>query len=121
MKDFHPQYTLLSKILLSGLFNREDFKKAYTYYCFNYKNTDQAIKSAMVNCRAFVDLLRKLNLNVSLTIESYMIKPVQRLCKYGLIVNEYSRNMETDHADYNSITETVKVIDKLVHETNDQV
>jgi hypothetical protein len=29
--------------------------------------------------------------------------------------------MEIDHSDYNSITETAKVIDKLVHETNDQV
>jgi hypothetical protein len=57
----------------------------------------------------------------NLSLESYMIKPVQRLCKYGLIVNEYLRNMEKDHIDYQDIEGTSTVIDKLVHETNDQV
>jgi len=32
-----------------------------------------------------------------------MIKPVQRLCKYGLMVDEYFRNMEMDHPDYGNI------------------
>lgn len=50
-----------------------------------------------------------------------MIKPVQRLCKYGLIVNEYFRNMEPEHVDYRDIEKTLQVITKLVHETNDQV
>lgn len=50
-----------------------------------------------------------------------MIKPVQRLCKYGLIINEYFRNMEKDHIDYIDIGKTSQLINKLVHETNDQV
>lgn len=50
-----------------------------------------------------------------------MIKPVQRLCKYGLIINEYFRNMESDHIDYKNIEKVSLLINKLVHETNDQV
>ena len=59
--------------------------------------------------------------SISLTLDSYMIKPVQRLCKYGLIINEYFRNMESDHIDYKDIEKTSLLINKLVHETNDQV
>lgn len=44
-----------------------------------------------------------------------MIKPVQRLCKYGLIVDEYNRNMEKDHRDYQDIEKSSALIDKLVH------
>ena len=50
-----------------------------------------------------------------------MIKPVQRLCKYGLIIEEYYRNMESYHIDYKDIDKTSDFIDKLVQETNDQV
>lgn len=70
----------------------------------------------------FTEHLKTIGLtSISLTLESYMIKPVQRLCKYGLIINEYFRNMESDHVDYKDIEKTSLLINKLVHETNDQV
>jgi hypothetical protein len=50
-----------------------------------------------------------------------MIKPVQRLCKYGLMIGSYFKNLETTHIDYSNIEITSLLIDKLVHETNDQV
>lgn len=37
------------------------------------------------------------------------------------MVDEYFRNLEEDHIDYKEIQITSKIIDKLVHETNDQV
>jgi RhoGEF domain len=90
--------------LLANLFNRDEFKQAYTDYCYHYKITDQAIKTVMTGNTTFVEHLKTIGLtSISLTLESYMIKPVQRLCKYGLIINEYFRNMETDHVDYKDI------------------
>jgi hypothetical protein len=50
-----------------------------------------------------------------------MIKPVQRLCKYGLLIREYHRNMEPDHIDYKDVDKTSDLIEILVQETNDQV
>ena len=50
-----------------------------------------------------------------------MIKPVQRLCKYSLIIEEYHRNMEPYHIDYKDIDKANDLIEKLVQETNDQV
>jgi hypothetical protein len=44
-----------------------------------------------------------------------MIKPVQRLCKYSLIIDEYTRNMEKDHVDHTDIEKTSILISKLVH------
>ena len=102
--------------------NKEEFKNAYTLYCFNYKTTDQTIKEVTSKNANFNLLLKKVGLSsLHLSLESYMIKPVQRLCKYGLIIDEYIRNMEKDHPDFQQIQQTSSLIDKLVHETNDQV
>lgn len=84
MKEFHPHKTRLSTVLLAELFNRPEFKKIYTHYCFNYKTTDQTIKFLVDNNPKFSDHLRKISVT---SLESSMIKPVQRLCKYGLMIN----------------------------------
>ena len=121
-ENFSPQKTRLSQVILKELFEVKDFKQAYTKYCFNYKTTDQAIKVLTASNRAFIDHLRGLGLTtLNLTLESFMIKPMQRLCKYGLMVSDYARLLETDHIDYKDMRQADKIVDKLVHETNDQV
>lgn len=101
MKDFNPHLTKLSVVLLKGLFSKDQFKEAYTKYCYNYKTTDHAIKILLSTNKPFSEHLKKIGLtSLNLTLESYMIKPVQRLCKYGLMVDEYLRNMPEDHIDY---------------------
>lgn len=47
IKNFHPHNTRLSQVVLVNLFNRDEFKKAYTDYCYHYRITDQAIKTVM--------------------------------------------------------------------------
>ena len=87
MKDYNPHMTKLSGVMLTHLFHRENFKQVYTKYCYEYKNTDQAIKIATEKSQHFADHLKKLGLTtLNLSLESYMIKPVQRICKYRLIV-----------------------------------
>ena len=46
MKDYNPHLTKLSGVLQAQLFHRDNFKPVYTKYCYDYKNTDQAIKMA---------------------------------------------------------------------------
>jgi len=53
MKSYNPHTTKLSNVLLNELFNKEEFKQAYTNYCFSYKTTDQAIKFVVGNNLAF--------------------------------------------------------------------
>ena len=122
MKNYNPHTTKLSIVLLNQLFNKEDFKQVYTTYCYNYKTTDQAIKFVIGNNSAFTQYLKKIGfVSINMSLESIMIKPVQRLCKYGLIIDQYFKNMESEHQDYKEIERTSLLIDKLVHQTNDQV
>ena len=46
------------------------------------------------NNASFKEVLKKAGMvNSALSLESYMIKPVQRLCKYKLMLLEYFKNM----------------------------
>ena len=69
MKDFNPHMTKLSGVIQNHLFNSKHFKQVYTKYCYDYKNTDQAIKIAIEKSQHFNDHLKKLgltSLNLSL-------------------------------------------------------
>jgi len=53
------------------------------------------------NNSAFKDILKKAKItNSAMNLESYMIKPVQRLCKYQLMLFEYFKCMNIHHPDY---------------------
>jgi hypothetical protein len=69
MQNYNPHTTKLSIILLEELFNKDEFKKAYTNYCYNYKSTDQVIKFLVNNNAAFVEHLKKFGLiSINMTL-----------------------------------------------------
>ena len=50
-----------------------------------------------------------------------MIKPIQRICKYPLLVNELIKATATNHPDYSNLQEAlikVKRMTELVNESN---
>lgn len=49
-------------------------------------------------------------INTAKNLESYMIKPVQRLCKYEVILKEYHKNLWIEHPDYEGIKKVRKII-----------
>lgn len=63
MKEYNPHSTRLSQVLLTNLFNRDEFKKAYTDYCFHYKTTDHAIKTLTCLSSAFSEHLKTIGLS----------------------------------------------------------
>ena len=74
------------------------------------------------NNSPFKEILKKARgIRPFMNLESYMIKPVQRLCKYQLMLAEYFKNTHEFHPDYHGIKKTIEIIQKLVELTNSQV
>lgn len=73
------------------------------------------------NNTSFKNLLKKAQIHESTSLESYLIKPMQRLCKYELLLNNYFKNMESDHQDYVELEKTISYVENMVKETNEQV
>jgi hypothetical protein len=118
LKQYHHHFTKLSQPVLN-LFHQDSFKHHYTEYCVNYEKSDQCIKSLVQNNQSFNQLLKDLGLCNSL--QSYLIKPMQRLCKYELLLAKYIKNTTPDHCDYKFLLEVEKIVEKMVKETNDDV
>lgn len=54
-----------------------------------------------------------------LDLESYLIKPVQRLCRYPLLLKEILKTTPTTHADYQPLSEALTKINEAVAKVND--
>ena len=50
-----------------------------------------------------------------------MIKPVQRLCKYQVMLAEYFKNTDPSHEDFEGIKDVLQTIKALADNTNSQV
>ena len=48
-----------------------------------------------------------------LTIDDYLIKPIQRLPKYVLLLKDLLRNTSSDHPDYNNISKALQLISDI--------
>lgn len=88
-------FNLLAKCLL-----------LYTDYCSNQKNADELYTKLKSSNDQFIALLnenqakpesRRLDLN------AFLIKPVQRACKYPLLLRELLKETPESHPDYNDL------------------
>lgn len=121
MKNYKTHTTQIS-LALFQLFTHQKFQTTYTQYCFNYPKADKIMKLLTQNNTSFKEVLKKAGImNSAMNLESYMIKPVQRLCKYKLMLVSYHKCMDTFHPDFEGIRKVIEIINNLVEKTNHQV
>ena len=54
-----------------------------------------------------------------LDLPSFLIKPLQRLCKYPLLLRELKSSMEENDVNYQSTTNALDVISQVVNGVNE--
>jgi cell division control protein 24 len=91
-------------------------KKFTTYYefCSNYP---KAIHEATVCAE---DLRKYDKIIPSGHLPSFLIKPVQRICKYPLLLRELLKHTETSDADYPNISSGLDVMKKIAANVNEE-
>lgn len=96
--------------------------KMYSQYCSNYDNASELLDRLKDN-QEFSKTLA-----VCLTdpaakgqnLLSYLIKPIQRICKYPLLFRELIAHTPEDHKDYSTLVEVKEEIDKVVSHVNEE-
>ncbi|XP_045175182.2 dynamin-binding protein-like isoform X2 [Mercenaria mercenaria] len=90
----------------------EDMKNVYAPYCRNHDDVITLIEKYNQNAdiKAYLDrLLDKLRENhVVFDLEALLIKPVQRILKYPLLLNELFKTTEDDHPDKKEVMVAIK-------------
>ncbi|XP_077788537.1 pleckstrin homology domain-containing family G member 2 isoform X2 [Podarcis muralis] len=78
----------------------------YTLYCMNYPNSVSVLRECMENdslAKFFRE--RQATLSHSLPLETYLLKPVQRILKYHLLLQELAKHYDKSSPGYDAVEE----------------
>ncbi|MEQ2251548.1 Pleckstrin y domain-containing G member 3 [Ilyodon furcidens] len=92
----------------------------YTLYCMNYPNSVAVLRDCMKNrslVRFFLE--RQATLNHSLPLETYLLKPVQRILKYHLLLQELSKHIDKSDPGYEVVEDAIITMTAVAWYIND--
>uniref|UniRef100_A0A3Q2QLU1 DH domain-containing protein n=1 Tax=Fundulus heteroclitus TaxID=8078 RepID=A0A3Q2QLU1_FUNHE len=92
----------------------------YTLYCMNYPNSVAVLRECMKNgslVRFFQE--RQTTLNHSLPLETYLLKPVQRILKYHLLLQELSKHVDKSDPGYEVVEDAIITMTAVAWYIND--
>ncbi|KAM9355666.1 pleckstrin homology domain-containing family G member 1 isoform 1-T2 [Pholidichthys leucotaenia] len=92
----------------------------YTQYCTNYPRSVAVLTECMRN-KALAKFFRERqeSLRHSLPLGSYLLKPVQRILKYHLLLHEIANHMEKDTETYEVVQEAIETMQRVAWHIND--
>jgi hypothetical protein len=99
-----------------------DIFKMYTQYCTNNPQSTETVKRLMKSSAGFANFIEEIRLKneelCRLDLPSYLIKPIQRLCKYPLLMEQLKRTTDKNDDDYADLDTAVRKINEIVAMVN---
>ncbi|XP_070589804.1 pleckstrin homology domain-containing family G member 1 isoform X2 [Erythrolamprus reginae] len=97
----------------------EDFH-IYTQYCTNYPRSVAVLTECMRN-KSLVKFFRERQeaLQHSLPLGSYLLKPVQRILKYHLLLHEIENHLDKDTEGYDVVLDAIDTMQRVAWHIND--
>ncbi|XP_053330670.1 pleckstrin homology domain-containing family G member 3 [Spea bombifrons] len=92
----------------------------YTQYCTNYPNSVATLTECMRN-KVLAKFFREKQemLNQSLPLGSYLLKPVQRILKYHLLLQEIAKHYDVKAEGYEIVEEAIETMTGVAWYIND--
>ncbi|NWW43909.1 PKHG1 protein, partial [Pedionomus torquatus] len=97
----------------------EDFH-IYTQYCTNYPRSVAVLTECMRN-KTLAKFFRERQeaLHHSLPLGSYLLKPVQRILKYHLLLHEIENHLDKDTEGYDVVLDAIDTMQRVAWHIND--
>ena len=95
--------------------------RAYADYCSKYFAAIETLKTLRGRRKNLRERLIELQSTHGLPIESLLIKPIQRLCKYPLLLRELLSLLPEVHAQRGVLEEAAEMMNRANTEVNDKV
>ena len=126
----HPSQNLTSHLqdlsqvtigdVLIDAFTKEPMSETYICFINNWKNANEAIKSASSSKAGFSKFLESMSREHKgkLTLDALLIMPVQRIPRYELLLKELIKHTTCDHPDYHLLQEAQKEVHELALKIN---
>jgi len=98
-----------------------DFLKMYTVYVSNQDIAMQALTKIKENS-SMIAWLRDIEKNPQLnglTLRDFLVKPVQRICRYPLLIEQLIRYTRNSHVDYSQLTAALAKMEAIAKYVNE--
>ncbi|XP_046691938.1 pleckstrin homology domain-containing family G member 3 isoform X5 [Silurus meridionalis] len=93
---------------------KRDYFEIYTQYCTNYPNSVAALTECMRNKTLLTFFMeRQEALQHPLPLGSYLLKPVQRILKYHLLLQEIAKHFDPDGEGYDVVEEAINTMTEV--------
>ncbi|XP_043088320.1 pleckstrin homology domain-containing family G member 3 isoform X4 [Puntigrus tetrazona] len=100
--------------------DKSEYFEIYTQYCTNYPNSVAVLTDCLRNktlAKFFRD--RQASLKRSLPLGSYLLKPVQRILKYHLLLQEIAKHFDSEEDGYDVVLEAIDSMTGVAWYIND--
>eukprot|EP01088_Endostelium_zonatum_P018211 TRINITY_DN5753_c0_g1_i1.p1 TRINITY_DN5753_c0_g1~~TRINITY_DN5753_c0_g1_i1.p1 ORF type:complete len:810 (-),score=147.38 TRINITY_DN5753_c0_g1_i1:3-2432(-) len=109
--------------VFGGVFNKFAlYMKLYTTYCSNQENSGLIVEKARKKSKSLDAFLKETEFTEAvnnLSLASYLIKPVQRICKYPLLLKTLMADTDDDHPDKLELEGAMKKMDDVLGHLNE--
>ncbi|KAI8895110.1 hypothetical protein BC833DRAFT_602380 [Globomyces pollinis-pini] len=98
-----------------------DYLKMYTMYCSNHPYALMKLQAMrqQKSISKFLDSAYKNPSSRNLDLPNYLLKPVQRVCKYPLLIREMIRATDPSHPDMENLNKALLKIETVVTTINE--
>ncbi|XP_018567623.1 intersectin-1 isoform X2 [Anoplophora glabripennis] len=97
---------------------------AYITFCGKQLDSATLLQKLTENSTAFRELVKKCQNNVAtkgMPLSSFLIKPMQRITRYPLLISKIMENTPTDHLDFKYLEEALHIAEKFLNSVNENV
>lgn len=109
LEKWHPWRTEIAP----GIKKLSSFFMIYIEYFNNYEKGKEVLFKLEGR-----DEYKAIQKGLRMDVESYLIKPTQRLVKYKLLLTDYQKKLRKDHPDYDPLTKVIQSYHQVVEKTN---
>ena len=126
LKDFQARVQNWEnvKMIADIIVQKGAFLKLYTSYVQDFQEISEIFITSCDKYPAFGKLVRDfeaLEKCGKLKISHFMLKPVQRLPQYKLLLEEYSKNLSPSSQDFDNATKALDIVTKAAQHVNEKM
>ncbi|KAH9487650.1 FYVE, RhoGEF and PH domain-containing protein 6 [Bulinus truncatus] len=100
------------------------FLKLYSTYISNFENATALLESATKRNPIFAEALREFELSPrcsNLALKHYMLKPIQRIPQYKLLLQDYLKNLSPSSPDYKDTVTALNIVSEVADHANESM
>lgn len=94
----------------------------YHHYCNNHPNATSELQDLYTKPRfiKFFEACRLLQNMIDISLDGFLLTPIQKICKYPLQLNELLKNTDEDHPDFRHVVDALESMRNCANLANER-